>query len=271
MENHPFEWKLEADRLEIKVRLSIFIITAACAGLPALVWSVRDLIHHRKNGHRISVFIILLLLTDFLELFLSPYILLKHLLDEIPSYKDWTCWVLWSLWWSLRVCGLLLNQLVALEGILSLKYPLYTGSVFSLPCFRIFYILAFLCIIIGQIVLHPVYYFFLAVLVLIVSVVTWVIYCGFSCCADHHSHTSRKPDHHILVVFIYTLLVLYLPFMALRLFLFFARPSKLSPLWYIPYFLMSMRLVIDPLLCVLVCRQSLSIQPSQPSEGTSLV
>ncbi len=155
MENHPFEWKLEADRLEIKVRLSIFIITAACAGLPALVWSVRDLIHHRKNGHRISVFIILLLLTDFLELFLSPYILLKHLLDEIPSYKDWTCWVLWSLWWSLRVCGLLLNQLVALEGILSVKYPLFTGSVFSLPCFRIFYILAFLCIIIGQIVLHP--------------------------------------------------------------------------------------------------------------------
>ncbi len=47
------------------------------------------------------------------------------------------------------------NQLVALEGIISVKYPLFTGSVFSLPCFRIFYILAFLCIIIGQIVLHP--------------------------------------------------------------------------------------------------------------------
>ncbi len=102
MENYPFEWKLEADRLEIKVRWSIFIITAVCAGLPALVWSVRDLIHHRKNGHRTSVFIILLLLTDSVEILLSPYILIKHLLNEV-SYKDWTNRVFWALWWSLRV------------------------------------------------------------------------------------------------------------------------------------------------------------------------
>ncbi|KAI2646812.1 hypothetical protein H4Q32_025568 [Labeo rohita] len=76
LEMHP-------DRLEMKVRLSMFIVIGACAGLPALVWSVSDLIHHKKNGHRISVFIILLLLTDFVELLLSPYILIKHLLNEI--------------------------------------------------------------------------------------------------------------------------------------------------------------------------------------------
>ncbi len=112
MENYPFEWKLQADRLEMKVRWSIFIITAACAGLPALVWSVRDLIHHRKNGHRTSVFIILLLLTDFVELLLSPYILLRLFIDVISLCTNWTCWVflgfmviLKRLWYSLTPAG----------------------------------------------------------------------------------------------------------------------------------------------------------------------
>ncbi len=218
MESYPFEWKLEAERLEIKVRLLIFTITGACAGLPALVWSVSKIKHHRRNGHHISAFIILLL-TDFVELFLSPYIL-KYLLDEFSSFMDWTFRVLWSLWGMSKACGLLLNQLVALEGILSVKYPLYAASALS-PCFIIFFILMILCIIIGQVFLHSVYYLFVAVLVLIVSVITWIISCGVSCCADCHSHTSRKPDHHILVVFIFTLLVIYLPFTVFSFFIYF--------------------------------------------------
>ncbi len=149
MENYPFECKPEADRLEMKVRWSIFIIAGVCAGLPALVWSVSDLIHHRNNGHHISAFIILLLLTDFVKILLSPYLLIKYLLDEIPSYKNWVLWVFWSLWRSLRVCGLILNQLVALEGILSVKHPLYTACVLSSPCFII--LLVFICILIGYI------------------------------------------------------------------------------------------------------------------------
>ncbi len=264
MESYPFKWKLRADLLEMKVRWSIFIITSVCAGLPALVWSVRDLIHHRKNGHRISVFIILLFLTDFVELFLSPYILLKYLLNEV-SYKDWTNRVFWSLWWSLRDCGLLLNQLVALEGILSVKFPLYSACVFSSPCFIIFYILVFLCIIIGDIFLNS--FFFYVLFVLFVSVIMWIISCGVSCSADRHSHTSRKPDHHILFVFILTLLVLYLPFILLHL----MSISEFFIFFHIPIFLMSVRLISDPLLCVLVCRENLRIQTSHTSEETSLV
>jgi len=259
-----FLWLLEADLLEMRVRLSIFTIISVCAGLPALVWSVSDLIHHRKNGHRISVFIILLLLTDFVEIFLSPYIMIKLFLGEVSWYRNWICWV----FLSSRECGILLNQLVALEGILSVKYPLYSASVFSSPCFTIFYILVFLCIIIGKIVLHPFYYFFLAFLV---SVITWIISCGASCSADRHSHTSRKPDHHILVVFMFTLLVLYLLYFLFVFFLielFFPNPLHI---WLIPYFLRSVRLISDPLLCVLVCRQSLRIQTSLKPEETSLV
>ncbi len=267
MANKTFRWKLEADRLEMKVRWSMFIITAACAGLPALVWSVRDLIHHRKNGHRISVFIILLLLTDFVELFLSPYILLKHLLDEITWNADWTIRIFLSLWSSSRDCGLLLNQLVALEGILSVKYPLYTASVFSSPCFIIFYILVFLCIIIWSFVLFFLrYYLFF---IIFASVIMWIISCRASCSADRHSHTSRKPDRHILIVFIFTLLVLYLPFILILFFMSTLYLHKINNVFYIPWLLMSVRLISDPLLCVLVCRQNLRMQTSLNPEGTS--
>ncbi len=262
MENYPFEWKLQADRLEVKVRFSIFIFISVCAGLPALAWSVRDLIHHRKNGHRISVFVILLLLTDLLEILLSPYILLRLFIDVISLCTNWTCWVFGALWSSSRDCGILLNQLVALEGILSVKYPLYTASVFSLPCFIIFYIFLFLCIFSSYIFLHSMYHILIVLLVFIVSLMTWIISCGASCSADRHSHTSRKPDHHILVVFIFTLLVLYLPNIL---------PFIPLPIWRVSLFLKNVRLISDPLLCVLVCRQNLRIQTSQNPEETSLV
>ncbi len=106
-----------------------------------------------------------------------------------------------------------------------------------------------LCISIGQVSLHSVYYFFLAVLVLIVSVITWIISCGASCSADRHSHTSRKPDHHILVVFIFTLLVLCLPFTVFSLFIDF-NPlfCGLLSVFCIPSFLRSLKLISDPLL-----------------------
>ncbi len=159
METDTFRWKLDADRLEMKVRYSIFVITGVCAGLPALVWSVRELIHHRKNGHRVSVFIILLLLTDIVEILLSPYILIKHLLDENTWNAEWIIWFFVSLWSSSRGCGILLHQLVALEGIISVKYPLHTATVFSSPCFIVFYILVFLCIIIWIYLLFFIYIF----------------------------------------------------------------------------------------------------------------
>ncbi len=101
-----------------------------------------------------------------------------------------------------------------------MKHPLYTVSVLS-PCFIMFYILMILCIIIGQVSLHSVYYFFLSVLVFIASVITWIISCRASCSADRHSHTSRKPDHHILVVFVFNLLVIYLPFTVFSFFIYF--------------------------------------------------
>ncbi|XDV36652.1 hypothetical protein PO909_006393 [Leuciscus waleckii] len=258
-------------RLQINVRWSIFIIIGVCAGLPALVWSASDLIHHRKNGHRISAFIILLLLTDCVEIFLSPVILLKLFLYELDWNEDWTFHVSVSLWSSSRLCGLLLNQLVALEGILSVKYPLHTVSGFSSPCPITCYILVFLCIIIGEIFFNPMYNLFFYVLVFITSVITWVISSFALCCTDRRSHTSRKPDRHIWVVFIFTLLVLFLPNVLLSLFSFFNRSFPL-PLHvrHIPRILVSVRLISDPLVCVLVCRQNLSVQTSQP-DRTSLV
>ncbi len=116
------------------------------------------------------------------------------------------------------------------------------------------------------------YYLFFIVFVLIASVVTWIISCGASCSADHHSHTSRKPDHHILVVFIFNLLVIYMPFILLN-FIFTINPAlcRSLPVWLNPIFLMSVRLISDPLLCVLVCRAESQNSNITKPEETNLV
>ncbi len=103
------------------------------------------------------------------------------------------------------------------------------------------------------------------------SVTTWIISCGASCSADRHSHTSRKPDHHILVVFIFTLLVLFLPFILILCLKSTLNIRTINNVFNIPGLLMRMRLISDPLLCVLVCRQDLRIQTPRNPEGTSLV
>jgi len=93
-----------------------------------------------------------------------------------------------------------------------------------------------------------------------------VCVCGECVCVmavHRHSHTSRTPDHHILVVFIFNLLVLYLPFIFFNI-MFIINPvlCEYLPVWLNPIFLMSVRLISDPLLCVLVCREYLRIQTS---------
>ncbi|KAI4879402.1 hypothetical protein NFI96_004158, partial [Prochilodus magdalenae] len=62
---------LGEERLAGKIRLSIFLIAGLCGGLPALVWALRVLYGHYKSGGRISALVIMLLLSDLLELLLS--------------------------------------------------------------------------------------------------------------------------------------------------------------------------------------------------------
>ncbi|KAL1249466.1 hypothetical protein QQF64_020471 [Cirrhinus molitorella] len=60
-------WRLEN-------RLSIFFITAFYVGLPCLIWAFHIVHLQRKTRGLFSAFILLLLLSDLLQLLLYPYI-----------------------------------------------------------------------------------------------------------------------------------------------------------------------------------------------------
>lgn len=118
------------------IRRIIFFITSVCVGFPALVWAFRLLHLHRKIRGRISVFILLLLLNDLIQLPLHLYIL-AGILTRFRSFII----PLGQFWLGLHWCGFHLHQLVALEGILTLKYPLWSARIFSLPSYIIISIL----------------------------------------------------------------------------------------------------------------------------------
>ncbi|KAI4892602.1 hypothetical protein NFI96_030470, partial [Prochilodus magdalenae] len=68
------------------------------SGWEALVWALRVLYGHCMNGGRISALVIMLLLSDLLELVLNPYLVTKLLLDEPCWDSSWTCRIVTSLW-----------------------------------------------------------------------------------------------------------------------------------------------------------------------------
>ncbi|KAI4881573.1 hypothetical protein NFI96_009995 [Prochilodus magdalenae] len=86
-----------------KIRLSIFLITGLCWGLPALVWALRVLYGHYKSGGRISALVVILLLSDLLELLLSPYVVTKLLQEDYCWDSSWTCHVLSSVWYNSEI------------------------------------------------------------------------------------------------------------------------------------------------------------------------
>ncbi|KAI4888764.1 hypothetical protein NFI96_009589, partial [Prochilodus magdalenae] len=95
--NHNFNCK-SAKRLSVVTvtLFIIFLIAGLCGGLPALVWGLRVLYGHYKSGGRISALVIMLLLSDLLELLLSPYVVTVLLQDDDCWETSWTCRVLTS-------------------------------------------------------------------------------------------------------------------------------------------------------------------------------
>ncbi|KAI4890624.1 hypothetical protein NFI96_004453 [Prochilodus magdalenae] len=133
--HRSYPWDdMAQERLAGKIRLSIFLIAGLCGGLSALVWALRVLCGHYKSGGRISTFIIMLLLSDLLELLLSPYVVTKLLQDDYCWDWNWTCRLLTSVWSALLIYGLHLQQVVALEAALSFRHPPCSAHVFFPDC-----------------------------------------------------------------------------------------------------------------------------------------
>ncbi len=79
---------------------------------------------------QISSFILLLLLTDLMQLLLNIYIV-----TQLLTKSYWWLSIVFQFWSGLHWCGFHLHQLVALEGVLTLKYPLFSAHICSVPCY----------------------------------------------------------------------------------------------------------------------------------------
>lgn len=256
------------------IRLSIFFIPAVCVGLPCLIWAFYFVHLQRKTRGRISAFIILLLLSDLLQLLLYPVFIVPALLS-LHFFPGFNLIFIVVVIFCLKICSLHLQQLVALEGVLTLKYPQISAHIFSSPCYVIISIiillfsLMFVLLLVfggpnrGLIgvslglgsVLAPV----------CLLVVTGIITYKAPPTPASTPVTHNRPGSSLILVNIFTVCVLYLPCVLVHCVqiwadLFFDLPVSLKVM---SYCLLSLTVISEPLLCVLVCRENLSTQTKQ--------
>nr|XP_017209271.1 uncharacterized protein LOC101885830 isoform X2 [Danio rerio] len=250
-----------------EIRLSIFGIVAVCVGLPCLIWAFYSVHLQRKASGRISAFIILLLLTDLLQLLLYPYIVSYLLSFGYFHLLPFTVVVSACV----KITGLHMQALVALEAALSRKYPRISARMCSWPCYIMISIIILLIPVIfvfgivfggpsvGEVYLYSTFGSFLLPACLLVA--TGIIIYKAPPTATSTPVTYSRPGAAVFAVSLVTLLVLYLPSVVLLI----VKPHyHISDSWMIMTLcLVSFTVVSEPLLCVLVCRQNLSAQTKQ--------
>ncbi|XP_060747913.1 uncharacterized protein LOC132860667 [Tachysurus vachellii] len=127
-------WYSDSVALNTKpIRLSIFLIAGECAGFPALIWALSVLYLHYKSGGRTSVFAVFLLLSDLLELILTPFLVTYIFKEDFNP-----CGIIFGLLFGARLLGQLLHQTV-------IRY-LLPVDVFSPPCSIVFFIVFLLAV-----------------------------------------------------------------------------------------------------------------------------
>lgn len=226
--------------LQFKViRLTIFLVAGVAVGSPAQVWALRVLYHHFKSRGRISIISVFLLLSDLLEMILIPF-LLTCMFQEDHKRCDY----IFTLLFEARLCGHLLHQTVALESV-SQRYPSLANT-FSLSCSLPLSIVVLLLAFGGQFMhrIRYVFSFIACVLPVFVCAVTYLL-TWKAPYDDRQQATDRKLGALVVTVAILTLVILHMPFF---LTVFTDLPFMLDCL-------ASLRLISDPLLCVLVCSE----------------
>ncbi|KAL7841519.1 hypothetical protein SRHO_G00252100 [Serrasalmus rhombeus] len=228
------------------IRTSIFHITAVCGGLPAVVWALHVLYHHHKSGGRISAISIFLILSDLLELIVNSVIEVVFMLGR---HYIINCDLAFDLMSGIRFCGYHLHQMLALENILYLRYPSLSYVVCPL-CSTVLCITVVLLetvlISLGDATLMI--NTALSLFSLIVLIFTCLLTCRAS--SDHVLPTKTKLSVFIRNVAMFTFIFIYFPFI-------------LYDVKYQIHHLVNLRVMADPLLCVLICKINFWVQKAQ--------
>ncbi|XP_041925598.1 uncharacterized protein LOC121689656 [Alosa sapidissima] len=238
--------------MAVEIVLSLFLSAGLCAGLPTVIWALYSLRRHQDAGGHVSAFIILLILSDIAELLMSPFVN-TNFLDGNPCYRFLPCWVLYSVFSVARLGGLHFHQLVVLKGILSLVYP--SCSVHFLWCL-IFSVTMWIFVICCHFFTFG---YTINLIFCVVPVILAIITSVFTIRLSHSSPSPlrhKRPGFSVLAVALFTLVVLYMPCLVLSC-VTYPDPFYDSPWATTVVSIMSLRVVTEPLLCVLVCRCNL--------------
>ncbi|XP_048091799.1 uncharacterized protein LOC125289144 [Alosa alosa] len=225
----------------VDYRLLAILMTGMCLGLPALGWAFRSLHFHRRSGGRVTPFAACLLLSDVLELLLLSFLMVEQL--NICDLKVYPCWVWFPVSVGVRLCALHFHQLVALEGIMALSFPQCWARLSS-PAVGV-PISVFLWLTALSFYLSPVC---IVVNVVLAAVPVALLVVSFVLTLKTPPHVAPRPWD-VLGVAAVTLLGVSWPTCAL----FFGILSGVVWL-HVIFFVMQLRLITDPLLCVLVWR-----------------
>ena len=233
--------------------LPVFLYASLCAGLPTIVWALYHLRRHQQEGGTVSAFVVSLIVSDILELVLSPF-LNTSLLERGPCSP---CEVLFFSVIGARLCGLHFHQLVALEGILCLTYPHSSSHFFHVflpPALSLtVWITVISCNFFSTIgyIINVIICVVPVILAFITSALTLRL-SSSSAGLLRHKQRSFK----VLVTAVFTLVFLYIPGPVIYgMDTYYVNHGSSWVTWVLV--VMSLRLVTDPLLCVLVCRETL--------------
>ena len=159
--------------------MSIILRASVFGGLFIWLWAMFYLYFYWRGVGRVSTFILFLLLSDLLDLGVTPLMIQKILTgQQIVSWHD--PWGLITLFFGTRLLALYLHQLVALESILHLRHPQYSACIASPPnsmfiCLSVWVIVAFLTRICNTRV-PPYFSFSVYVVLCLVPLVMAIVY-----------------------------------------------------------------------------------------------
>lgn len=236
------------------------------------LWAAHYLYKHWRGSRRISTFIIFLILSDLPDLVLTPFIFQKILDDPQAAQQSDTC-SLSTLFFGTRLHALYLHQMVALESVLCLRHPQYSAQTFTptkslVTCLSVWVSVVCLTRLSSTQGLQYVtlsVYVLLGLVPLLVAVVTCVLAltdCPISSQASSAGQ-GRRAGLLVTLASILTLVLVYGPLLVVMCLAHYpSSPSGGHPFYRVPEMAWvlttsanGMRVMADPLVCVLVCSQ----------------
>ena len=221
-----------------------FLMCGVCFGVLALLWTLNVVGHQYKKKPSVSAFMVLLIINDILELILNLYVIAK--LFQGDRCEEPTCRILSSFWSGLRVCGVFLQQMMVLETDLALRNVLCCAAVFF-PCSFVISAIGFMFFFKWLFSSSPPLHLFTLLPPLAVTVTSFAVTCG--------TPASKIPssNKHMYKYGILTVAALTMMLYLLFLIAYFSQGR-----WgLLVVCLLSLRMIIDPLLCASVCREKL--------------